>query len=127
MCIPKSTKLWTARPNIAVGPLLMAQLPRILSFVRGMKAAEPNFYPKKSTGDQGSNRLRGILFDGASGSITKSTITNITQVGASPCGDEGNAIEVRNFGASATTYRVKIDANTATGYQKGRITEILMR
>jgi len=71
--------------------------------------------------DQGPNRLRGILFDGASGSITKATITNITHVGAGPCGDEGNAIEVRNFGASATTCKVKIDANTATGYQKGGI------
>lgn len=70
--------------------------------------------------DQGPNRLRGVLFDGASGSITKSTITNITHVGAGPCGDEGNAIEVRNFGASDTT-KVTIDANTATGYQKGGI------
>jgi hypothetical protein len=70
--------------------------------------------------DQGSTRLRGILFDGASGSITKSTITNITHVGAGPCGDEGNAIEVRNFSAPDTT-KVKIDANTATGYQKGGI------
>jgi len=72
--------------------------------------------------DQSSaTRLRGVLFDGASGSITKTTITNITHVGAGPCGDEGNAIEVRNFGASAATCRVKIDGNTATGYQKGGI------
>jgi hypothetical protein len=68
------------------------------------------------------NRLRGILFDGASGSITKTTVTNINHVGAGLCGgDEGNAIEVRNFGASAATSRVKIEANTATGYQKGGI------
>lgn len=66
-------------------------------------------------------RLRGILFDGASGSITKTNVTNINHVGAGPCGDEGNAIEVRNFGASATTNRVKIEGNTATGYQKGGI------
>lgn len=71
--------------------------------------------------DQGPDRLRGILFDGASGSITKTHVINITHVGAGPCGDEGNAIEVRNFGASATTCRVKIDGNTATGYQKGGI------
>lgn len=39
-------------------------------------------------------RLRGILFDGAAGSITHNTVTNINQ-GASGC-QEGNGIEVRN-------------------------------
>ncbi len=72
--------------------------------------------------DEGPNRLRGILFDGASGSITDTNVTNINHVGAGLCGgDEGNAIEVRNFGASATTSKVKIEENTATGYQKGGI------
>ncbi len=72
--------------------------------------------------DEGPNRLRGILFDGASGSITNTHVTNINHVGAGLCGgDEGNAIEVRNFGASAATCRVKIEDNTATGYQKGGI------
>src|SRR5262249_5465810 len=37
-------------------------------------------------------RLRGILFNGASGSITNTTVTNINHVGAF-CADEGNAIE----------------------------------
>lgn len=66
--------------------------------------------------DAGDDRLRGILFNGASGSITNVKAININQ-GASGC-QEGNAIEVRNFGASATTNRVTIDGNTATGYQK---------
>lgn len=66
--------------------------------------------------DGGADRLRGVLFDGASGSITNVKAININQ-GASGC-QEGNAIEVRNFGASATTNRVTIDGNTATGYQK---------
>ncbi len=66
--------------------------------------------------DGGADRLRGIMFEGASGSITGSTVTNINQ-GASGC-QEGNAIEVRNFGANPSTSRVNIDGNTITGYQK---------
>src|SRR5947209_6191935 len=48
--------------------------------------------------DAGPNRLRGILFDGASGSITNNTVTHINQnqgPALSGC-QEGNAIEVRN-------------------------------
>ena len=41
------------------------------------------------------NRLRGILFNGAGGSITGGSVMNINQ-GASGC-QEGNAIEVRQF------------------------------
>ena len=66
--------------------------------------------------DGGAQRLRGILFDGASGAITNVKVLNLNQ-GASGC-QEGNAIEVRNFGTSATTNRVTIDGNTVTGYQK---------
>jgi len=66
--------------------------------------------------DAGAQRLRGILFDGASGSITNVKVLNLNQ-GPSGC-QEGNAIEVRNFGSSATTNRVTIDGNTAIGYQK---------
>jgi hypothetical protein len=72
------------------------------------------------TCDIGPNRLRGILFDGASGSITDTRVLNINQGVGSTC-DEGNAIEVRNFGASAATSRVKIEGNMASGYQKGGI------
>jgi len=66
--------------------------------------------------DGGAARLRGILFDGASGSITNVRVLNLNQ-GASGC-QEGNAIEVRNFGSSPVTNRVTIDGNTVTGYQK---------
>lgn len=66
--------------------------------------------------DAGAMRLRGILFDGASGSITGTTVMNINQ-GVSGC-QEGNGIEVRNFGTSPTTIRVLIDGNTVTNYQK---------
>lgn len=70
--------------------------------------------------DAGADRLRGILFDGASGSITSTTVLNVNQ-GASGC-QEGNGIEVRNFGSSPTMSRVVIDGNTITGYQKNGIT-----
>jgi hypothetical protein len=66
--------------------------------------------------DAGAMRLRGILFDGASGSITGTTVLNLNQ-GVSGC-QEGNGIEVRNFGASPTTIRVLIDGNIVTQYQK---------
>jgi hypothetical protein len=66
--------------------------------------------------DAGADRLRGILFDGASGSVTNNEIFNLNQ-GASGC-QEGNAIEVRNFGASPSTVRVTIDGNKVTNYQK---------
>ena len=41
--------------------------------------------------DAGADCLRGIIFEGASGSITRNTVQNINQ-GASGC-QEGNAIE----------------------------------
>jgi hypothetical protein len=66
--------------------------------------------------DAGADRLRGVLFDGASGSITNSTFTGINQ-GSSGC-QEGNAIEVRNLGASAITITVNIDSNTIVAAQK---------
>jgi hypothetical protein len=66
--------------------------------------------------DAGADRLRGILFDGASGSITNNEVFNLNQ-GASGC-QEGNAIEVRNFGSSPSTVRVTVDGNKVTNYQK---------
>jgi len=64
----------------------------------------------------GNDRLRGVMFQGASGSISNLNVLNINQ-GASGC-QEGNAVEVRNFGDSAVTSRVTIDSNVITGYQK---------
>ncbi len=69
--------------------------------------------------DGGDNRLRGILFDGASGSITNNTVTNIRQATTSGC-QEGNGIEVRNapFTTAGPDLAVTISGNVVTGYQK---------
>lgn len=69
--------------------------------------------------DAGANRLRGILFEGASGSITGSRIVNINQ-GLSGC-QEGNGIEVRNApfdGTHPNTRTVTISNNHVDRYQK---------
>lgn len=69
--------------------------------------------------DAGPDRLRGIMLDGASGSITNNTVVGIKQ-GASGC-QEGNAIDVRNgpldspLGANKA---VTISGNTIRDYQK---------
>lgn len=65
--------------------------------------------------DAGNDRLRGILFEEASGMIYNNQVININQ-GASGC-QEGNAIEVRNFGTSPTS-AVTVTQNTVSGYQK---------
>ncbi len=72
--------------------------------------------------DGGVDRLRGILLDGASGSITNNTVTNVNQ-GPSGC-QEGNAIEVRNlpFDNTGADLAVTIDGNTVNGYIKNGIT-----
>lgn len=64
-------------------------------------------------------RLRGILFEGASGSITHSTVVDLNQ-GASGC-QEGNSIEVRNApfdGTHPNTLTVEIAHNNVDQYQK---------
>jgi hypothetical protein len=69
--------------------------------------------------DGGDDRLRGIMFEGASGSITHCTVTGINQ-GPSGC-QEGNAIEVRNApfdGTHPATVKVKIEHNKIYDYQK---------
>lgn len=69
--------------------------------------------------DAGTDRLRGIMFEGASGSIKNNFVDNINQ-GASGC-QEGNAIEVRNApfdGTHPDTKTVKIANNKITNYQK---------
>ncbi len=66
----------------------------------------------------GADRLRGILFDGAAGSITNSRAIDINQ-GASGC-QEGNGIEVRNapFDTTGPDVSVTVSGNVVTGYQK---------
>lgn len=68
--------------------------------------------------DGGDDRLRGILLDGASGSVTFATVTNIAQ-GPDGC-QEGNAIEARNapFVAGGADTTVVISDNVVSGYQK---------
>jgi hypothetical protein len=67
-------------------------------------------------------RLRGILFDGAGGSITNNTVTGVRQ-GLSGC-QEGNAIEVRNapFDDMGADVSITISGNTVSDYQKNGIT-----
>lgn len=74
--------------------------------------------------DGGVDRLRGILFEGASGRISNNNVLNINQ-GASGC-QESNAIEVRNApfdGTHPNTQTVEITMNTITGYQKTGIVD----
>ena len=72
--------------------------------------------------DEGANRLRGILFEGAAGSITNNTVVNVNQ-GPSGC-QEGNAIEARNapFDTTGSDLAVTISGNTVSGYIKNGIT-----
>ncbi len=71
--------------------------------------------------DGGDDRLRGILLDGASGSILNNHVLGINQ-GASGC-QEGNAIEVRNapFDNTGVDTTVLISGNEVRDYQKGGI------
>lgn len=73
--------------------------------------------------DAGNDRLRGILFDGAAGSITNNTVTHIKQGVNSGC-QEGNGIEVRNapFDNTGNDLNVLISGNTVSDYQKNGIT-----
>lgn len=69
--------------------------------------------------DAGNDRLRGIMFEGASGTIIGNVITNVTQA-SSGC-QEGNSIEVRNEpfdGTHPNTQSVVISSNRITNYMK---------
>ena len=72
----------------------------------------------------GTDRLRGILFDGASGTINKVTVTGVRQ-GQSGC-QEGDAIEVRNFSSSGgkapKRLTIKVTNSKVSNYQKNGIT-----
>jgi hypothetical protein len=72
--------------------------------------------------DYGSAGLRGILFDGASGTIQGNTISHLNQ-GASAC-QEGNGIEVQNFSTNGSIppgQTVKITGNKVFAYQHSGI------
>lgn len=69
--------------------------------------------------DDGADRLRGIMFEGASGSITHSNVESLNQ-GPSGC-QEGNAIEVRNApfdGTHPDTQTVEIAHTVVSDWQK---------
>lgn len=71
--------------------------------------------------DSGADRLRGILFDGASGKISGNVINNLNQ-GNSGC-QEGNSIEARNFEPdgitpAATPVAVEVSHNIINEFQK---------
>lgn len=69
--------------------------------------------------DSGADRLRGIMFEGASGAITASEVIGINQ-GPSGC-QEGNAIEVRNApfdGSGTEPTHVAIEHDVVVDYQK---------
>jgi hypothetical protein len=78
--------------------------------------------------DGGNGRLRGILFDGASGTISNNHVSGVRQ-GLSGC-QEGNAIEARNSPFAGETgsvdmnpdVNVTITNNTVSDYQKNGIT-----
>ena len=72
--------------------------------------------------DAGNDRLRGILFDGVSGSILNNTVKDLEQGtsgigGLSGC-QEGNGIDVRNTAGLTPKPNVVIDHNVVTDYQK---------
>jgi hypothetical protein len=69
--------------------------------------------------DGGNDRLRGIMLEGASGSITNNLVQNIKQGTASGC-QEGNGIEVRNapFDNTGVDVIVTVSGNTVLAYQK---------
>lgn len=67
----------------------------------------------------GEDRLRGILFDSANGSITRCTVAGINK-GPSSC-QEGNAIEIRNEpfdGTHPAPIKVKVAHNRIFDWQK---------
>lgn len=72
-----------------------------------------------NTCDGGDNRLRGIMLEGAEGSITNNTVVDINQ-GPSGC-QEGNGIEVRNSpfdGSHPDTKSVLVKGNYLDDWQK---------
>jgi hypothetical protein len=90
-----------------------------VAHVRDLRIVAANMANICDPGGVPDNRLRGILFDGASGSITDNVIDGVNQ-GASGC-QEGNGIEVRNApfdGTGSNPTAVTITGNTVNDYQK---------
>ncbi|HMR33529.1 MAG TPA: right-handed parallel beta-helix repeat-containing protein [Geminicoccaceae bacterium] len=100
------------------GAVLKA-LPGAAVTIRKVKIEANNLAVACHSGDA---RLAGILFDGASGKVTNTSVLSLNQ-GASGC-QEGLAISIRNApfdGTNPATKRVSVTNNIVRGWQKGGI------
>jgi len=89
--------------------------------VKNLKISADNLAP---VCDDGDNRLRGILFNGASGVIEDNKVLALNQGPSGSGCQEGNAFEVRNApfdGTHPGTKSVKIRDNYAAHYMKSGI------
>ena len=68
--------------------------------------------------DAGADRLRGILFDGVSGTIENNIVKDIEQGATGDGCQEGNGIDVRNTAGTTPKPNVTISGNAVTDYQK---------
>ena len=87
--------------------------------VANVKNVEDHGVRSRDVCDAGDDRLRGILFDNAAGTISNVNVHGVRQ-GLSRC-QEGNAIQVRNSPGS-TPRSVTIENSTVSDYQKNGIT-----
>ncbi|MGE6762615.1 right-handed parallel beta-helix repeat-containing protein [Corallococcus interemptor] len=71
--------------------------------------------------DGEGDRLRGILLEGASGTIEDTVVENLNHAGNISGCQEGFAIDVRNLAADATPVTVTVRGNQLTGYQKAGV------
>jgi hypothetical protein len=71
--------------------------------------------------DGEADRLRGILLEGASGTIEDTVVEDLNQAGNFGGCQEGFAIDVRNLAADATPVAVTVRGNQLTGYQKAGV------
>ncbi|WP_147450421.1 right-handed parallel beta-helix repeat-containing protein [Corallococcus carmarthensis] len=71
--------------------------------------------------DADVDRLRGILLEGASGTIEDTVVEDLNQAGNVGGCQEGFAIDVRNSAAGAAPVTVTVRNNRLTGYQKAGV------
>ena len=71
--------------------------------------------------DGEADRLRGILLEGASGTIEDTVVEDLNQAGNFGGCQEGFAIDVRNLAVGATPVTVTVRGNQLTGYQKAGV------
>ncbi|AGC41504.1 hypothetical protein MYSTI_00145 [Myxococcus stipitatus DSM 14675] len=71
--------------------------------------------------DDVTTRLRGVLFDGASGSIVDSRVLDLSQLDGEGACQEGVGIEVRNALTATSETHVEVRGNLVARYQKAGI------